>query len=177
MRRILTLALAAAIAATASTAKALAASGATVNAKVTVAAPCLTVSPAALDFGTFRFPTSPTDVSGGNASQQTILTNCGSGPESVFARATDAHSTTSAAAWQLIAISPWAQGAGPNMYNLALLEFGRPFAFWLTTTDALWGTVAGSATSTISTSITMPRAGSDGAGETMTMQIVYTAAF
>lgn len=147
----------------------------TVSAKVTVASACLTVSPQSIDFGTMPFPTSGTFTpQGGNALQQPTLTNCGVADETVYARGTDAVSSTSTAKWTLIDYSVWASPGGTNLYTLALLE-NSGFTLSLTTTNAQWRALSGGATDTHSVGIQMPRTGSDGAGETMTMQVVYTA--
>ena len=150
----------------------------TVNAKVSVAAaaaPCLVVGPeSGLDFGTLAFPTSPSSSQGGSAPQKTTLTNCGTGDETVYVHGTDAESLTSPGAWTLIDTSIWAQ-SGYNLYGLGITASGRSSNVSLSKTNALWGAVAPGATDSITTTIQMPRAGSDHAGETMIMRIVYTA--
>jgi hypothetical protein len=150
----------------------------TVAARVSVAAPaapCLVVGPeSGLDFGTLAFPTSPSSSQGAAAPQQTTLTNCGTADETVYARGIDAESVTSKGAWTLTDTSIWEQ-SGFNLYGLSITASGRSSNVALSKTNALWGAVAPGATDSITTTIQMPRAGSDHAGETMTMRIIYTA--
>jgi hypothetical protein len=147
----------------------------TVNAQVTVAAPCLTLSTTTLDFGTIRLVTNPTtDVTGLTSSNYTI-TNCGAASEKLYAKGTDATSTSSNASWSL-ANNYSVCNLGPNYYGLGVGEDSGVVGL-TKQSQALPTALPGGGTKTYNNSISSPCVGSGGAGETMTMQIMYTVAF
>jgi len=152
----------------------------TVNAKVTVAAPCLTVSLTAgatqLDFGTTPFG------GGSSYSNGISLTNCASAAENISARGTNATSTTSTASWTL-QDSPRTCPSTPNVYVLATqawnsdgtLTLGPGSATFLSTSDKPLVSGLSPGSRPVFTSISVPCPGSAGAGETMSFQFIYTA--
>jgi hypothetical protein len=87
-------------------------------------------------------------------------------------KGTNATSTTSSATWNLSGSFSPAQ----NQFGLELRSSAGGGTFVdLDPVDRVWRTMPAGATDLIRTTIHMPTAGSDGGGETMTMQIVYTA--
>lgn len=154
----------------------LAADNGTVDAQVTVATPCLTVTTPAIDFGTLPF--TPEAYSSAGVGQQSVAyESCAGIDETIFARGTDA--TGPSATWQLSADGIPCLTPDPNLYRLSLTGPSQPaISLALRTTDQELETVAaGAAGATDQAHIQMPCAGADGAGETMTMQIVLTATF
>jgi hypothetical protein len=155
---------------------------ATVEANVTVAAPCITVTvtwPSApkLDFGPRLF-TTPTQPGGTGLSGALSITNCATGFENVLVRGTDATSPTTAATWQLQG-SVDTCSAGVDKYaletTLADANGGNSLpSTAVEKTNKLLGNI-GPGTRTASPRIWMPCTGSSGAGETMSFQFVYTA--
>jgi hypothetical protein len=165
---------------------ALSADSGTVDASVSVAAPCLTVvvngpfGPQ-LNFGTRGF-TTPTAVSGTNVTSAVSVTNCSTGAESAYVRGTDARSTTSSATWTLQSgVYPCSVGA--NKYSLethlrkadGTFPSGTGYAA-LTATNQLLESGVGPGSRDADIALAMPCSGSDGAGETMAFQITYSAA-
>jgi hypothetical protein len=152
---------------------ALGANSGTVNAKVTVSAPCLTidwVSGTGLDFGTLAF---------GDALGRVgyfKVTNCAPGAENVSARGTDAASATSTASWSLLGSAPACPSTGANKYALStfLPQGATPITF-LTSADKPFATGLAPGSYDAGVSIHMPCSGSAGAGETMNFQVIYTA--
>ena len=148
----------------------LAADNGTVDAQVTVATPCLIASPPSVDFGTVQF-----GASGSHAIQ---VTNCGYGSELVLARGTDA-AGDGGASWTLTNdTSPC--GGGSNNYRLQLsastVPAGTPLA--LTTSNQSIGSVGSGSDSLVDTlRLVMPCAGSDGIGQVMSFQVMFTATF
>jgi hypothetical protein len=158
---------------------ALANESATVNAKVTVASPCLTVSftnPSAtgLDFGTLAFG------SGAGQGNFFSLTNCSTSQESISARGTDATSSTSSAAWTLddtfFGTTTCSTNPPTNKYALDTNLMTQTGVVRLSKTDKLVQAIAPGAAS-MHVTVIMPCSGSAGAGETMNFQFVYTASF
>jgi hypothetical protein len=152
---------------------------ATVNAKVTVASPCLTVSftnPSAtgLDFGTLAFG------SGAGQGNFFSVTNCSTAQESISARGTDATSSTSTAAWTLddtfFGGPTCSTTPSTNKYALDTNFAGQTGVVRLSKSDKLVQAIAPGPTS-VHVSVAMPCSGSAGAGETMNFQFVYTASF
>lgn len=145
-----------------------------VAAQVTVAAPCITVGPN-IDYGvaTFNSPSgTPTARSG-----VTSYTNCSSAPEQVYARGTDAVSTTSAATWSL---TDGSVCSAPDLYQhyLVVPQVSVMGGVTLTEVDKLLDNATPAATEReVDAVLYMPCAGSAGAGETMTFAIVFTASF
>lgn len=157
---------------------ALAADSGAVDAQVTVATPCITITNpvgSAIDFGTLPFSH---DFTTSSANRAVSYTNCSSADQRVFGKGTDASGPT--ATWQLVAFN--ACNSGPNSYSIDALapnEFGGDGTVaWLTTVDQELETVAaGSPGSIDNLMLAMPCVGSDGVGETMTFQVIFTATF
>jgi hypothetical protein len=141
----------------------------TVEASVTVATPCLVVTPGQIDFGTLPFST--TQISFGVA--PISYTNCSESPERVYGRGTDA-SGGGSATWSLSTVPC---NGTLNNYTQGVTRPGNPATF-LTTTDLELETVAGNLAGAYNqASITMPCAGSDGTGSYMSFQFIFTATF
>ena len=152
---------------------ALAADSGTVDAQVTVATPCIIVSPPSLDYGTLPFSTVGNQGYGARA---IVLTNCGSSQEQMFAHGTDA-TANNTTIWTLQASEPCS--AGLNEYFLRARDNSNtgPFVA-LTTVDQVLETVgAGNDALTNELQLVMPCVGSDGAGQAITFQAVFTATF
>jgi hypothetical protein len=155
-----------------------------VSAKVTVAAPCITVSPTtAVDFGTHAFTatgpvnTTPQEQGGGTSS----VSNCGGGAENVAVKGTNANAP-SGAAWSLVARTQpvGTCDLGTNKYVLKVNAYDTTWqtllaGFDATSTSQLLTNAGAGATVNIDYDLWMPCSGSSGGGETMTFQIVYTA--
>jgi hypothetical protein len=141
----------------------------TVSAQVTVAAPCIQVTPAQLDFGTLGF--SPNAASPLGASRGLTVTNCGSGSENVLARGTNATST-GGTTWTL----------EPNQGDLCSttnrftqrIDTG-PLSLPLSTQNSSVGSVVSGQPAQWNALLVMPCAGSGGAGEIMTFSYIFTA--
>lgn len=149
------------------------AGGGSVNAKVVVAAPCITVGPSTgVDFGTAGFATATAPVLKAG-SPKISVTNCSGVTENLYARGTDATSSTSSATWTLyVCCLP-----GQNLYMLRIFTT-TPTARSMTLSKIsdLFRAEAPGASETLSSELRMPLTGSAGAGETMTMQVLFTAA-
>jgi len=157
---------------------ALAANAGGVQATVTVATPCITVSPVSVDFGTLGF--SPDNGAPAAGFQGLSYTNCGASAEQIFGRGTDAHGPGGTPTWSLDptpgTICP---ARGLNNYRLGVQSTLQPTLIAdFTTTDQAIETVAANANGLINRLyIHMPCAGSSGAGVTMTFQATFTATF
>jgi hypothetical protein len=156
---------------------ALAADNATVDASVSMAAPCLTVSTSQLDFGAQGF--SPDGGSPSVAQQSLVYTSCSESYERVFAHGTSAaEAGGGSASWALSAASLDCPDYGVNKYGLGLHSTAFGFDRALTTVDQQLEIVGnGSAGSLDQATFRAPCIGSDGAGTTMEFQIVLTATF
>jgi hypothetical protein len=148
----------------------------TVDAEVSIVAPCLTVSTTSVDFGA-NLPSVGTDA---NRSLRAFsYASCSGLSEKVFGRGTDANGPTST--WSLLYVPESCSIRGLNNFSLYGQGFtdGRTyFSYPLTTTDQEVETVGpGVAGSTSELVLWMPCVGSDGVGETMSFQIVFTASF
>jgi len=139
----------------------------TVNAHVTVASPCVTVSPDGLDFGVLGLTQSnqsPTD----SGQLNIVASNCGGGSENILARGTDAVSASGPAKW-LLAPGHFigATCPDPNIYktvlNVIINNAGAQYAL-----DSVDQTIASpvgpNQSPDIKAIVRMPCAGSDGAG-------------
>lgn len=140
-----------------------------VDATVTVATPCIVVTPSVLDFGTVPF--------GGLASQPLQYMNCGQADENIYGRATDASGASGT--WTLDPLrASCAASPGVNHYRLDLYANANALVRPLGLVDSsieLLGSGASSVDSSIA--IFMPCAGSDGIGDAMSFQITFTATF
>jgi len=150
----------------------LASDNGTVDATVTVATPCVTVSPSQLDFGTLPFSSLAFP---GSANRPLQVHNCGSSGEQLFIRGTDA-TLAGAAVWTLNAEAQPCYG-GLNEYTL-IAGTGVGTSTALTKVDQLAETVGADAdAATNSLALYMPCAGSNGIGSTLAFQAIFTAAF
>ena len=155
---------------------AFAADNGSVDAQVTVATPCILLTEpvsGTSDFGTLPFSTAGTTTEG----QQPIsYQNCGTAAQRIWAAGTDA--TGGDATWYL--------GAGPgpicdqplNTYRIALFGLdGSPVGAILETTPVELQSLEPPFVTRLSATLSMPCVGSDGVGETMSFQILFTATF
>lgn len=140
---------------------------------VTAATPCITVAPTApVDLGTARFSTT-TNPASLQSSSPISFRNCGTTNVDVFMRGTDATGPT--AVWALQ--DNESCSAGPNNYFLAV---GATF-FVSKANRPAPKNAAGENTYSPDESmeytplLQMPCTGSDGAGEQMSLEIVFTA--
>lgn len=130
---------------------------------------CLTVSPSgAIDFGTGMLSKSaaPVTLSG---DQDVTVTNCGTLAETISVHGTDA--TATGTTWRLVGGDPCA--SGPNFYGLALSDASGDLR--VGSGDTTVATVAPGQTLTRRPKILMACTGSEGAGKTLTTQLVFTA--
>jgi hypothetical protein len=155
----------------------LAADTVTVDATVTIDAPCLTVSTETIDFGRLRFSGTifPTI-----ATRALSYASCSGSQELVFARGTDAvEAGGGPAGWQLgdLLDGCW-DGGIPNIFMLDLDDAEGRHNRRLSTTDQQADSIAPASTGVYSeASFWAPCQGSDGTGSTMTFQIILTATF
>jgi len=153
---------------------ALAAEDGTVDAQVTVATPCILAEPPSLDYGTlpFRSPTNPVQFTNRNIT----LTNCGAGDERIFGRGTDA-TIGGNPVWSLVPYSACAGGL--NEYSLRTVDNTNPlFPTSLSASNQQLDIVAAGNPSFVALlQLVMPCSGSDGVGQIVTFQAVFTATF
>jgi hypothetical protein len=166
------LVLAAALAAVPTAARA--GSSGVVPARVVVMSPCLTIEftrpgDTSIDFGVLGFGQR---AGVGNSFQ---VDDCAPSGEVISGRATDATSATSNAKWSLVAGPLACPGGAPGEYALDTAVAGVTGGdVFLTTSDTVLG-LAGAGSHSGDVTLWMPCFGSDGAGEAMTFQFVYTA--
>jgi hypothetical protein len=171
-----------------------------VDMKVTVASPCLTVGPATpVDFGNQSFSTPSAQQTA--TSNAISFANCASVPENVTVRGTDA--TGPSAVWTLVdsppsqfdptvggqVINECLNAPPPDKYSVRVeVAVGtetavQGFNGHLSKLDTFLRTVSGVAsfqgatTYPTVTKLLMPCTGSSGAGQAMSFQAVYTASF
>jgi hypothetical protein len=154
---------------------AFAADNGSVSANVTVATPCIIVTPSTIDFGTQGFSTASSTAS---STRSVGYTNCSSASERVFGKGTDA--TGTGATWNLVTFNGCSDGA--NKYSLDALApnsaGGDGTVAYLTTVDQQLETVQGATAGSVDNiSLYMPCAGSSGAGLVMSFTITFTATF
>ena len=137
----------------------------TVAAQVTVAAPCIQVTPAQLDFGTLGL-SSAASTSG--AARPLTATNCGAA-SSLLGRGTDATST-GGASWTLVGSDLC---SAPNRYQQRV-DTG-PASIPLVTQDTTLRSLAAAEVANLNAIVVMPCTGSSGAGQVMTFSYVFTA--
>lgn len=157
----------------------LAADSGTVEATVTVATPCLIVTPNQVDFGTLPFSAIAGPLSSGVESVS--YTNCSEASQRVYGRGTDATggSGTEAFSWTLTSLPACGSVDNPvlNQYALVAADGVNP-ATPLSLTDQQLEVVAGGAQGTVSMlGLYMPCAGSDGVGAIVSFQAIFTATF
>lgn len=139
----------------------------TVSAQVTVAAPCIQVSPAQLDFGTLGFSSNAADVA---ASRPLTATNCGASA-SLLGHGTNA-TLTAGASW-LLQASGTNVCASPDRY-VQRIDTG-PASIPLSLQDVTLRALASGEAAGLNAIVVMPCAGSNGAGEVATFSYVFTA--
>lgn len=173
IRLCLAAALLSALTLTAGSVPAFTADNGSVTGTVTAAgAPCITVSPASVGFGTLQFGTT-------SGPQQVSVFNCGSSPQNTLVSGTDA--SGSAGTWALTSpvVTPC---SGIDKYSLIykLLGGGSLFHSIATTQELVrdtgsipipWG--AGNSLG-FDLHLVMPCQGSNGAGEQKSFTITYT---
>jgi hypothetical protein len=142
----------------------------TVSATVTAAAPCITVSNTSLDFGALPFST-PDAVSTKRLPEgASNVASCSAQSERLFVHGTDA--TGPSASWTLAGASAGPCIVGPNKYGLSLR-----FNFEVVPSDVQFATLPAGQSTSPEFGLTMPCTGSDGAGQTLSFQYVFTATF
>lgn len=145
----------------------------TVNAVVTMApsAVCLELSTTSVDFGTRLF-----GEVGAPSSPLIGVSNCGGIGEVILVRGTDA-TGPNASAWSLVDVGACQTGVlGTDQFRLRLESQAVPDVFVdLTTENDTLGALGAGSTVQHEAQIDTPCPGSTGAGEVMSMQIVFTA--
>lgn len=131
---------------------------------------CIELSTASVDFGTGQF--GQVDVHG---SPDIVVTNCGVSVQALFAHGTDA--AAPGAAWTLVdSTATCADTLGLDEYHLRLLDAETLDDAWgLGTTNTLLQSIGVESTASYTPSIDTACPGSSGAGQQMSMQIVFTA--
>ena len=157
----------------------------TATLRVTAAAPCLTVGADTIDFGVRPFHSGSLAANGHPGTPTITVTNCSPLAANVYGRGTNA--TGGSATWELVT-SYLCSSGDVNKYALSVWD--GPFAVaganataLTTTNQALFNDAgqraewpAGHSQDQLA-QLFMPCTGSDGVGEEMSMQIVYTATF
>jgi hypothetical protein len=135
------------------------------------AAVCLELSTTSIDFGTRRF-----GEVGAPSSPLIGMTNCGGIGEVILVRGTDA-TGPNASAWSLVDVGACQTGVlGTDQFRLRLESQAIPDVFVdLTTENDTLGALGAGSTVQHEAQIDTPCPGSTGAGEVMSMQIVFTA--
>jgi type 1 fimbria pilin len=143
----------------------------TVSATVRIAASCLVVTPAAVDFGTVEF-TRATAVSNASPGVGAVVSvrNCSQQSENVFVRGGVAGPAS----------AQWAHApgqdvcAGPNLFIQGVKDNAQSERR-LGSTAQLVKTLAAGATEPLTLTFVPPCAGSAGAGQTITLTYTFTA--
>jgi hypothetical protein len=155
---------------------ALAADSVTVDAEVSAAAPCLISSTSSLDFGSNLFTAENADES--YSIRQVNYTSCSGLPEHVFARATDATNGDGTVSWSLAPGRQRCPQFGLNSYVLEAISEDLRRTLTLSRSDQEFEVVQPGAMGTLhDVWLIMPCVGSDGAGQTMSFQLTFTASF
>jgi hypothetical protein len=135
---------------------------------VAVASPCLTVTPDSGTFGPQTFSASAESPSTTDLDTRPTVTNCSGSSEPLFVKGTDAlgdaGATWTLAAPQTIAVNRYALKSGSQ-------------ALTVTSESVASGLLAAGDVIRPFVVLYMPTAGSDGAGQTMSMSLTYTATF
>ena len=151
-----------------------------VSAKVTVAAPCLTVNPDSISFGSLGFSADDLNQTAGNATPFIhTVTSCAPSDQKLFVKGSDAFNESGTVKWTLRPANTCIGTPNTNFYGLRASENGALSGVYrdLQTTNLLVRAMTASEAIPMRALLWMPCAGSNGAGETMSMQIVYTATF
>ena len=143
--------------------------GGTVSAQVTVAAPCIQITPSQVDFGTLGFSQNSLNLSAGT--RPVTATNCGAAAHLLGhgSNATSAGGTT------------WTLDATGDTICPVLNSYGQridtgPVSIPLATQDKNLRDLAVAEAASLNAIVVMPCTGSGGAGEVMTFSYVFTAA-
>lgn len=152
----------------------------TINAQVTPAAPCITLDKTSLNFGTAPF--SPQQ---GVSSFQVpgSVTSCTGTAQKLYGRGTDAKNAAASVTWTLDDSGQLPCNLANNQYQLSAGDSGgtNNWGVYLSTANkqllGTGGMLAANTTRTIDSGLRMPCAGSDGAGQAMSWQYIYTATF
>lgn len=150
------------------------------------AAPCLTVTPGSVDFGTLPFSASNAAVDRSQASSNITFNNCGTAGQNLLGSTTNA--TGPGGSWTPLAytgaVLPCGlSGTDPNQFYLDIFGFTGSPSLFMTGTPAPMLTSAGGPPEVfpagdprlIRMTIIMPCQGSNGAGETKTLTATFTA--
>jgi hypothetical protein len=140
-------------------------------------APCLLLSTSQVNYGTLPF-SSPLATSTGNAN--VTVSSCSTQPEDILVKGTDAVSSTSPASWDLTAIPGSgnmcnAPADGVNEYGQRVSGGGGNSISLSLDNQTYFSGLAASADVNAQLQIFMPCSGSNGAGETMSAVITFTA--
>lgn len=143
-------------------------SGGTVSAQVTVAAPCIQITPSQVDFGTLGFSQSNANLSAGT--RPVTATNCGTAAH-LLGRGSNATSTG----------TTWTLDSTGDTICPDLNRYGQridtgPVSIPLTTQDRNLRDLAAAEAASLNAIVVMPCTGSGGAGQVMTFSYVFTAA-
>ena len=148
----------------------LASDNGTVDATVTVATPCISILTPTIDFGTLPFSAQDID---GTGQYSVSYENCGATTERIWAAGTDATGTS--ATWNLIDYLTTACDQPLNTYRIQVAR--DSISANLTETAQALELLASSTGSYVGTTLFMPCSGSDGVGQVMSFQILFTATF
>lgn len=147
-----------------------AADNGTVDAQVTVATPCITITQPSLDFGTLPFSSATTT---GTSQRNVNYQNCGDADERIWAAGTNAQGGL--ATWTLDDLGNTPLCDRPvNSYRVWL---GGPILVNLSLVPAEIQQLAAAGSTQVPVALYMPCVGSDGVGATMSFQILFTATF
>jgi hypothetical protein len=138
-----------------------------VDASVTAAAPCITVSFSTLDFGTLPFSQGATPPA--SIPNPGSLTNCSVQQSNILLRGTDA-TGAGGVTWSLQNLAGCQQDAFAS--RLSFPGLSTPAT---TTDNAIFSMAAGLTFAVDAVSLTMPCTGSSGAGVEMSWQYIFTA--
>jgi type 1 fimbria pilin len=139
----------------------------TVSAQVTVAAPCIQITPTQVDFGSLGFSSSSANPV--SASRPLSATNCGATAD-LLVHGSNAVSATGAT-W---ALQPDGQVC-PTPNNYVQRVGSGAVSIPLDTQDRNLRQLAGGETADVNALVLMPCVGSSGSGEAMTFSYVFTA--
>jgi hypothetical protein len=136
------------------------------------ASPCVQVAPSSVSYGTGQFSTPGSPVVK-NASSDIAVTNCGTAAEDFLARGSNA--TSPMASWQLIDTGGVCDTGSIDKYKLSLGLTFTPTFFLSTTNQTIEQAQPAGAVRQIPSQLTMPCTGSSGAGQTLSLELVFTA--
>jgi hypothetical protein len=154
----------------------MAADNGAVDAQVTVATPCIVVSPGAVDFGTLPFSLDNAPVSMGLTGVS--YTNCSASSERIFGRGTNASGNDGGGSVTWTLSQPICPDGGLNIYGLWVRNPVSTSNKGLFLADEEIETVAaGDVGASNQLRLDMPCAGSDGGGAVMSFQAIFTATF